>query len=276
MSPPATPKNFPSSGSRVGRPVPVNLGSGFGFDAGAGGPGEVVDRTAARPVRTITAAEKIASARTTPDETPLMCPASRNKTVEVLRIAGVAISKFPGSSRRAFAPSQFNIERDWVTLSDSQLASEEILRDDLEDVRVVRADREDHGALDPFHLRAEHLRSANGSAGGLEPVNWEPLLPEKDHELRELRARHLETQGSLVGLVPELLAELILVPSLAHVERALPEAARRPARDRHAVPRLEDPDVVRVLPLKRLQPLRRDLHPLLPTSKVPLDESVVL
>src|SRR5437773_6322446 len=135
-------------------------------------------------------------------------------------------------------------------------------------------DGQDHRAIHPLQLGAEHLRPAECAPRGLEPVDRRALLPEEDDELRELRPGDLQVQRALVRLEPELLPELVLVSLLAHVERALTETARGAASDRDAIPKFEDPEVVRVLPLERLETLRSDFHPLLPARKVPLDQTV--
>src|SRR3972149_2221426 len=165
---------------------------------------------------------------------------------------------------------QADVDRNGVSVPDFELRPHVDAGDQLEVVRVVRAERQDHRALHAVDRSGEHLRAAERAASVREPLDRDPGLVPEDLELRELAALHAQVQGALEGLVPELAAELLSVPALLHVERALAEAARGGAADRQAPVHLEDPMVVRVLLPQELEALRGHADALLPRRQVAL------
>src|SRR2546428_7589044 len=137
-----------------------------------------------------------------------------------------------------------------------------MLRDHFEDVRVVGADRHDHGAVHEADRRQETLRAPERASARFESGDLDPRRVLEDLELREVRTRDLQIQRALVRLEPELLPKLVSVPFLSHVERALPEATRDRPRDRHRLFDFENPLVVGVLLADDIVPARRESDPL--------------
>src|SRR3989475_1150869 len=137
-----------------------------------------------------------------------------------------------------------------------------MLRDHFEDVRVVCADRHDHGAVHQADRRQETLRAPERASARFESGDLDPRAVLEDLELREVRTRDLQIQRALVRLEPELLPKLVSVPFLSHVERALPEATRDRPRDRHRLFDFENPLVVGVLLADDIVPARRESDPL--------------
>src|SRR6059036_1764079 len=138
---------------------------------------------------------------------------------------------------------------------------------------MVRADRHDDRAVDMADRREEAFRASERPPGGFEACDLDARTVLENLQFREIRAPNLEVQRALVRLEPELLAELVLVAFLAHVERALTEAARDGPRNRHRLLDLEDPLVVRVLLPEDLPAARGETDPLATCREVPGDES---
>src|SRR5947209_10976005 len=65
------------------------------------------------------------------------------------------------SNRIIIMPSEAHEEFDDVAVLQPEGAAEEMLRDHFEDVRVVGADRHDHGAVHKADRRQETLRAPN-------------------------------------------------------------------------------------------------------------------
>src|SRR2546427_5733187 len=166
------------------------------------------------------------------------------------------------SNRIIIMPSEAHEEFDDVAVLQPEGAAEEMLRDHFEDVRVVGADRHDHGAVHKADRRQEALRAPERASARLESGDLDPRAVLEDLELREVRTRDLQIQRALVRLEPELLPKLVSVPFLSHVERALPEATRDRPRDRHRLFDFENPLVVGVLLADDIAPARRESDPL--------------
>src|SRR2546426_4766708 len=166
------------------------------------------------------------------------------------------------SNRIIIMPSEAREEFDDVAVLQPEGAAEEMLRDHFEDVRVVGADRHDHGAVHKTDRRQETLRAPERASARFESGDLDPRAVLEDLELREVRTRDLQIQRALVRLEPELLPELVSVPFLSHVERALPEATRDRPRDRHRLFDFENPLVVGVLLADDIAPARRESDPL--------------
>src|SRR5207247_10617546 len=105
-------------------------------------------------------------------------------------------------------------------------------------------------------------RASARGAPGFVARDLGPRALLKDPQLRQVRPADLQIQRPLVRLEPELLSELVLVASLAHVESALPEAARDGPRDRQGLLHLVDALVVRILLPQDFAALRREADPL--------------
>src|SRR2546425_10604203 len=166
------------------------------------------------------------------------------------------------SNRIIIMPSEAHEEFDDVAVLQPEGAAEEMLRDHFEDVRVVGADRHDHGAVHEADRRQETLRAPERASARFESGDLDPRAVLEDLELREVRTRDLQIQRALVRLEPELLPKLVSVPFLSHVERALPEATRDRPRDRHRLFDFENPLVVGVLLADDIVPARRESDPL--------------
>src|SRR5216117_4425526 len=149
-----------------------------------------------------------------------------------------------------------------------------MLRDHLEDVRVVRANRHDYGAIHVACRRQEALRSAERTASRLEARDLDAGAVLKDLHLRQIGSRHLQVQRAFVRLEPEFLAELVSVALLAHVERALAEAARQGARDRQRLFEFEDALIVCVFFPQDFTAAGSETNPLTTGREVPGDEAV--
>src|SRR3989449_10935803 len=113
--------------------------------------------------------------------------------------------------------SQADDELDDVAILEPERAAKIVLRDHLEDVRVMRADRHDHRAIDVTDRREETFRAAERPSRGVEARDLDPGTLLEDLQLRKIRARDLQVQGAFVRFEPELLAELVFVPLLTHV-----------------------------------------------------------
>src|SRR5256712_8863282 len=166
------------------------------------------------------------------------------------------------SNRIVIIPSEAHEELDDVAVLQPEGAAEEMLRDHLEDVGVVGADRHDHGAVHQANRRQETLRAPERASARFESGDLDPRAVLEDLELREVRTRDFQVQRALVRLEPELLPELVSVALLSHVERALPEATRDRPRDRHRLFDFENPLVVGVLLADDIAPARRESDPL--------------
>src|SRR5438128_1781875 len=112
---------------------------------------------------------------------------------------------------------------------------------------MVRADGHDHRAVHVTNGGEKALRATERPSGGFEPRDLDAGTLLENLQFREVRARDLEVQGALVRFEPELLAELVLVSLLPHVEGALAKSARDGAGDRHRFFDFEYPLIVRVL-----------------------------
>src|SRR3989441_9062765 len=137
--------------------------------------------------------------------------------------------------------SKAHDQLDDVAMLEPERAAKVVLRNHFEDVRVMRADRHDHRAIDVTDGREETFRAAERPSRGVEAGDLDPRALLEDLQLREIRARDLQVQGAFVRFEPELLAELVFVPFLAHVEGALAKATRDGPRDRHRFFDLENP-----------------------------------
>src|SRR5438128_7399407 len=178
------------------------------------------------------------------------------------------------SNRIVIIPSEAHEELDDVAVLQPEGAAEEMLRDHLDDVRVVGADRHDHGAVHQANRRQETLRAPERAATRLESGDLDPRAVLEDLELREVRTRDLQIQCALVRLEPELLPELVSVAFLSHVERALTEATRDRPRDRHRLFDLENPLVVGVLLADDIAASRRESNPLPARREVSRDQAL--
>src|SRR5881296_3001596 len=105
--------------------------------------------------------------------------------------------------------SQADDKLDDVAILEPERAAEVVLRDHLEDIRVMRADRHDHRAIHVTDRRQETLRTAERPSRSVEARDFNPGALLEDLQLREVRARDLQIQGAFVRLEPELLAELV-------------------------------------------------------------------
>src|SRR5213593_1690610 len=121
--------------------------------------------------------------------------------------------------------SQDDDELDDVAILETERAAKIVLRDHLEDVRVMRADRHDHRAIHVTDRREETLRTAERPSCGVEASDLDPGTFLEDLQLRKIRARDLQVQGAFVRFEPEFLAELVFVSFLTHVERAFMQSA---------------------------------------------------
>src|SRR2546428_12373478 len=126
----------------------------------------------------------------------------------------------------------------------------------------MRADRHDQCAIDLPDRRKETFRTAERPSNGVETGHLNPGALLENLQLRKLRARDLQVQRAFVWFDPELLAELVLVPFLPHVERALAKATRDGRRDRHRFFDLENPPVVGGLFPEHFSAPRRESDPL--------------
>src|SRR5439155_88420 len=122
--------------------------------------------------------------------------------------------------------------------------------------------------------REEALRAAERPPGGFEGCDLDAGALLEDLQFREIRARDLEVQCAFVRVEPELLAELVLVSLLPHVEGALAQAARDGPGDRHRFFDLEYPLVVRVLLPDDLPAARRQSDPLAAGREVSGDQTL--
>src|SRR3989441_10537921 len=166
------------------------------------------------------------------------------------------------SNRIVIIPSEAHEELDDVAVLQPEGSAEEMLRDHLEDVGVVGADRHDHGAVHQANRRQETLRAPERASARLESGDLDPRAVLEDLELREVRTRDFQVQRALVRLEPELLPKLVSVAFLSHVERALAEATRDGPRDCHRLFDLENPLVVGVLLADDIAASRRESDPL--------------
>src|SRR5881628_4270123 len=110
----------------------------------------------------------------------------------------------------------------------------------------MRADRHDYRAIHVTDRREKTFRTAERASRGVEACDLDPRALLEDLQLREIRARDLQVQGAFVRFEPELLAELVFVPFLTHVERAFMQSARDGSRDCQRLFDLENPLVVGV------------------------------
>src|SRR5881409_4009421 len=138
----------------------------------------------------------------------------------------------------------------------------------------MRADRHDHCAIDVPDRRKETFRTAERPSNGVETGDLNPGALLEDLQLRKIRARDLQVQRAFVWFEPELLAELVFVPFLPHVERALVQPARDGPGDRHRFFDLENPLVVRVLLPDDLPAARRQSDPLAAGREVSGDQTL--
>src|SRR3989454_336627 len=169
--------------------------------------------------------------------------------------------------------SKTHDELDDVAILEPERAAKVVLRDHLEHIRVMRADRHDHRAIHVTDRREETFRTAERASRSVEARDLDPRALLEDLELREIRARDLQVQRAFVRFEPELLAELVFVPFLPHVEGALAKATRDSPRDRHRFFDLENPLVVGVLLPEHFSAARRESDPLAARREVARDES---
>src|SRR5713226_6996630 len=120
--------------------------------------------------------------------------------------------------------SEAHNQLDDVAILQPEGPAEVVLRDDLEDVRVVRADRHDDRAVYVADRREEAFRAAERAPGGFEARDLDARTILENLQFREVRAPDFEVQRAFVRLEPELLAELVLVSFLPHVERPFVKA----------------------------------------------------
>src|SRR6266571_6184522 len=170
-------------------------------------------------------------------------------------------------------PSKAHDKLDDVAILEPERAAQVVLRDHLEDIRVMRADRHDHCAIDVPDRRKETFRTAERPSNGVETGDLNPGALLENLQLRKIRARDLQVQRAFVWFEPELLAELVFVPFLPHVERALAQPARDGPGDRERFFDLEDSLVVGVLLPQDLSAARRESDPLAARREVARDES---
>src|SRR2546425_1551946 len=178
------------------------------------------------------------------------------------------------NSRSFFDVSQRRDQLDDVAILQSERAAKVVLRDHLEYVCMVRSDRHDHGAVDVAHRREETFRTAERPPRGLEGSDLDARSLLEDLQLREIRARDLQVQGAFVRLEPELLPELVFVPFLPHVERALAQPARDGPGDRQRFFDFKNPLVIGVLLPQDFSAPRRESDPLAARRQVARDESL--
>src|SRR2546426_11662438 len=171
-------------------------------------------------------------------------------------------------------PSKAHDELDDVAILEPERAAKIVLRDHLEDVRVMRADRHDHRAIDVTDRREETFRAAERPSRGVEARDLDPGTFLEDLQLRKIRARDLQVQGAFVRFEPELLAKLVFVPFLTHVERAFMQSARDGSRDRQRFFDLENPLVIGVFLPQHFSTARRESDPLAACREVARDQSV--
>src|SRR5437667_4661846 len=174
----------------------------------------------------------------------------------------------------AWKRSEAHDELDDVAILQSERTAKVVLRDDFEDVRMVRADRHDHRAVHVTDRREEALRAAERPPGGFKARDLDAGALLEDLQFREIRARDLEVPCAFVRLEPELLAELVLVSLLPHVEGALAQAARDGPGDRHRYFDREYPLLVRVLLPDDLPAARRQSDPLAAGREVSGDQTL--
>src|SRR5437867_8667479 len=110
----------------------------------------------------------------------------------------------------------------------------------------MRADRHDYRAIHVTDRREETFRTPERPSRGVEARDLDSRALLEDLQLREIRARDLQVQGAFVRFEPELLAELIFVPLLTHVERTLMQSARDGSRNRQRLFDFKNPLVVGV------------------------------
>src|SRR5439155_1163709 len=115
---------------------------------------------------------------------------------------------------------------------------------------------------------------AEGTAPRLEARDLDAGAVLKDLHLRQIGPRHLQVQRAFVRLEPEFLAELVSVALLAHVERALAEAARQGTRDRQRLFEFEDALIVCVFFPEDFTAAGSETNPLTTGLEVPGDEAV--
>src|SRR5881296_436747 len=137
----------------------------------------------------------------------------------------------------------------------------------------MRADRHDHCAIDVPDRRKETFRTAERPSNGVETGDLNPGALLENLQLRKIRARDLQVQRAFVWFEPELLAELVFVPFLPHVERALAQPARDGPGDRHRFFDLENPLVVGILLPQDLSAARRESDSLAARRQVARDQS---
>src|SRR3989441_1628777 len=169
--------------------------------------------------------------------------------------------------------SKAHDQLDDVAILEPERAAKVVLRDHLEDIRVMRADRHDHRAIHVTDGREETLRAAERPSRGVEAGDLDPGALLEDLQLREIRARDFQVQGAFVRLEPELLAELVFVPFLPHVERAFAQPARDGPGDRQRFFDFKNPLVIGVLLPQDFSAPRRESDPLAARRQVARDES---
>src|SRR5207247_10250608 len=100
----------------------------------------------------------------------------------------------------AWKRSEAHDELDDVAILQSERTAKVVLRDDFEDVRMVRADRHDHRAVHVTDRREQARRATERPPGGFEACDLDARALLDGLQLRELRARDLEVQGAFVRL----------------------------------------------------------------------------
>src|SRR5207245_5544498 len=86
-------------------------------------------------------------------------------------------------------PSKAHDQLDDVAILEPERAAKVVLRDHLEDIRVVRANRHDHRAIDMPDRREKTFRSTERASCGVEAGDLDPGALLEDLQLREIRAR---------------------------------------------------------------------------------------
>src|SRR5437879_9725882 len=85
--------------------------------------------------------------------------------------------------------SKAHDELDDIAILEPERAAKVVLRDHLEDIRVMRADRHDDRAVDVPDRREETFRTAERASRGVEARDLDPGALLEDLQLREIRAR---------------------------------------------------------------------------------------
>src|SRR2546427_4097029 len=170
--------------------------------------------------------------------------------------------------------SQADDELDDIAILETERAAKIVLRDHLEDVRVMRADRHDHRAIDVTDRRGDTLRAAERPSRRVEARDLDPGTLLEDLQLRKIRARDLQVQGAFVRFEPELLAELIFVPFLTHVKRAFMQSARDGSRDCKRFFDFKNPLAVGVFFPQHFSAAGGESDPLAARREVARDQSV--